>query len=756
MTFVVERVELSNIRHHKHFVFEPDRSGITAISGLNGTGKSTIIDSIAWALFGTKPSGVGRIASLLREGTDLKKEPCFVKVFLEVEHGNLIVERKMVTAAGAVECTVWEKKRGGKDFDHVSGPAVSHTEPVIRKLLQMDERGFLSAVFVQQKQVDQLITATPKERGQVIEKLTGISSISAGIDGARQNYNELKKSIQQNDFDETTLSSLRSEEEKVRQQFSGVKEKYDELSLRVDDAHKVVQSAREKLQNLEKVEESAAKIREKIVAVDARIASKEEELHSAYSQKKSMKGKLAKSGGAGDVEKIANNLDRLRKEQKKQQEEFYRVSSRIDSDKEMIAAAESLVEQSTVKDLETVELKSEAMVLKRDNSERNVTKLRNAIAGKKERVTSYLKALEIIEGEDHTCPTCLQSVDDVEKAAGGLRDLLSETERSITEDEKNVKKFQNFVDFCEEGLKKFEKLREALNVLEQYSSLIVEQEKKKTVIAGEVAAREKEIAALEKIYTDARFSQELQEEYDRISRFVVTLSDEIEKLRKEASVLREEQKSLGTVSASDVAKARKQYTDANDRYHALFAECGEKREAMQVLETKLEFYGEKIAAAEESEHRYRKLLESVEIAQNSVDVLEEFRKKRVKEAIPLVSHYASTLLNRFTDGKFSEMRLDEKFNAYVVLRDGKSRPVGLLSGGEFSVVALALRIAISMLLNAGNSENALILDEVLVSQDSERSEAILNTIKEVCEGQVIMISHGDTTAAVADKVIELS
>ena len=136
-------------------------------------------------------------------------------------------------------------------------------------------------------------------------------------------------------------------------------------------------------------------------------------------------------------------------------------------------------------------------------------------------------------------------------------------------------------------------------------------------------------------------------------------------------------------------------------------------------------------------------------------VLEEFREERIKTSLPIVSAYASDLLSRFTDGKFTQLKLDKKFNASVSLANGVERPVGLLSGGELSSAAIALRLAISLLLNSGSSSTMLGLDEVLVSQDAERSELILTTIRDIFQGQLVIISHGPNTNEIADKVIEL-
>ena len=61
-----------------------------------------------------------------------------------------------------------------------------------------------------------------------------------------------------------------------------------------------------------------------------------------------------------------------------------------------------------------------------------------------------------------------------------------------------------------------------------------------------------------------------------------------------------------------------------------------------------------------------------------------------------------------------------------------------------------------MLLNQGTSQNLIILDEVLVSQDYTRAEAIIETIREICKGQIVLIAHNDSIDAHSDKVVEIT
>ena len=154
--------------------------------------------------------------------------------------------------------------------------------------------------------------------------------------------------------------------------------------------------------------------------------------------------------------------------------------------------------------------------------------------------------------------------------------------------------------------------------------------------------------------------------------------------------------------------------------------------------------------------KYKDMLTQVEEAVTTTNVVERFRETRIEDSVPVIEEYASDLISRFTSGKFVRLEMDKKFNATVVLADGRRRPVGMLSGGEMSAAAIALRVAISMLLNQGTSQNLIILDEVLVSQDYTRAEAIIETIREICKGQIVLIAHNDSIDAHSDKVVEIT
>lgn len=80
----INKLEIENVKRVKAVTIKPTENGITVIGGKNQQGKTTVLDSIAWALGGNKfrPSNPGREGSVI---------PPSLKVTLS---NGLVVERK--------------------------------------------------------------------------------------------------------------------------------------------------------------------------------------------------------------------------------------------------------------------------------------------------------------------------------------------------------------------------------------------------------------------------------------------------------------------------------------------------------------------------------------------------------------------------------------------------------------------------------------------------------------------------------------
>lgn len=84
MTMKINKLEIENVKRIKAVKIEPSENGLTVIGGRNNQGKTSVLDSIAWALGGEryKPSGATREGSVIPPNLHI------------VMSNGLVVERK--------------------------------------------------------------------------------------------------------------------------------------------------------------------------------------------------------------------------------------------------------------------------------------------------------------------------------------------------------------------------------------------------------------------------------------------------------------------------------------------------------------------------------------------------------------------------------------------------------------------------------------------------------------------------------------
>lgn len=759
MTIILKRVELSNIRSHKHVVFEPEAEGITAISGPNGTGKSTIVDSIAWVLYGTKPTGVSKVSAIYREDALFGDDRCFAIVEIEVENQYLKVERRMVNKNGAVECEVWEKitdKDGTEKFKQVAGPAVSHAEPYIRKRLRMDEKGFLSAILVQQKQVDQLISASPRERAEVIEKLTGISAVTAALVESRQEFNSLKKVASISTVDESALAALKMDRDELAVSIEKQTVSVGDIRRKVSELKKAGVELRDNVAEESQKREAAEELREEQTVVNTKIESRESELERLTEDRKAQRKKLSLISSGTSLEEIEPKVKALKGDLRGKELQSAKIDSELVKNRRKLQDYSKIIESS---DLETAEEVTNA----RDSVRSALQGALDEIGTQKASILSadsemkkIAKAISVLTGGDGTCPTCLQHIDNVSAAVTVLDNEVTALKKSKEDSKSKILELQEVEESSRTSISEHDLILEAITQSESLSVLIEEGSVSFSNLGSDIITLEGELKALEKVYNAAKRHEDIKNDYDRLLARSKTVSNEIEALKSRKDEIEEELTTAGTISSAALAKLRTKLDEARASHTKLMMTLTESKGELNLSNERLLHLHEKIAKAEDEIKKYKDLLKSVEVASASTNLIEEFREERIRTSIPVIEVYASDLLSRFTEGKFTSLRIDGKFNTTVVLANGIERAVGLLSGGELSAASMALRLAISMLLNSGSSTNLIILDEVLVSQDAGRAELILSTVKDVCKGQVVLIAHNDSIDGIADKVVELS
>ncbi|HEY0868020.1 MAG TPA: SMC family ATPase [Fimbriimonas sp.] len=207
-----------------------------------------------------------------------------------------------------------------------------------------------------------------------------------------------------------------------------------------------------------------------------------------------------------------------------------------------------------------------------------------------------------------------------------------------------------------------------------------------------------------------------------------------------------------------------QATLAVSDHNTLLRDLGSAETLVAQKRTQLDMAARALDAAalrlEEVRKRQQELKETKARHALHDHAVKEMRKMRAAlnaNIGPDLAARASENLSLLTNGRYDTLRLDTDFSAELV-EDGVAKAV--ISGGEEDVVALALRLALSELIQErqGRPMSLLILDEVFGSLDADRRQAVLDRLTAL-KGrfqQILVISHIEEINQVADQCLYLA
>lgn len=759
-------VSLSFFRGIKHRVFTPAIDGITAIVGENGTGKTSVLAGISWCLYGEKPEGARRADALINEKANYKKgdRTQVTCVIIAGDDHLLRINRRITSAKGATEVDLWQRPAADAatmsaealladdGWEHVAGPAVSHANPVIVRALGMDSRQYFAAVHVQQKQVDDLIR--DRKRGEVIEQQTGITALTVARDKAREEVNALKRSSRDLHVDKRAVKDAEKAVTVAKADVEKLRSRVAKGEVKTGDARCKYEKARTVFEEKSAAYTAGQERRARKAALTERIEGAKARIGALEAEKRELMGRVGAHTGGVTVEDAKNSLASARDALDAARDRERAASALVEEAK---AAAERL--QAALTDSNSEMLTEAALTETMSTLSADVEKLQRefdalrdqcvAARADRDRLMRAADMLRGNSGDAHVCPTCQQDVEDAKALADSLTLQAQEANEKSEQLEAEGARVRGALNETQTRLEAARARLVTVGECAPVAGLLGEREKALADAADAVRAASVSVEAADMVLSSAVEFQGVRAQLDRASSEIRALLSSIGDADAELAAL---PKGERLVSGETVDNARERMLACQttlSEYEGLLAQLrvdeANASGALSVRESELAGVRARMA-------RYSEALEAIEVASGALAVVEEYRAERIRTGVPLVAEAASRFLAACTDGAFTGLSLDEKYNVSVTTADGVGRDCGVLSGGELSAAAMALRMGLAEVAGGGGM---MVLDEVLVSQDAARAELMLQAVKSLSAGQVVMVAHSPVVLDVADAIVEM-
>ncbi len=417
---LLKSIKLNNIRSYLDQKIDFS-IGSLLLSGDIGSGKSTILLAVEFALFGSKPSELPA-SSLLRHG----KNEGSVELSFELEGKNIIIKRNLKKGKNGIK----------QEVGHViTGGIKKELSPVEMKSQIFDLLGYPKDLVAKGKDLIYRYTVyTPQEEMKRILA----EDTDTRLNTLRKVFNIDKyKKIREN-----SSIFLRSVKEK-RKEFGGFISDLEEKKKELEQIKKEISDLDEKIKiimpKVEKAKEDVNKKRKKI---------------SVYEDKVNELNKLR-----NDSTILDSDLNNIIKNHNKNNNDIERLIKQI-TELENNLGKEEIIDSAVIKE-------------KVQNLEYNLKKLNEELENIKQKLNEYginkSKAEEIIDtvSKMEKCPLCLQNVEHEHK--NSIKDWEI---RNIIEAEQNIKVYSEKEKEIRHKSDSVEKEREVLRESESKIELI--------------------------------------------------------------------------------------------------------------------------------------------------------------------------------------------------------------------------------------------------------------------------------------------
>jgi exonuclease SbcC len=310
---ILNKVKLNDFISHKSTELDLGY-GINVVIGPNGSGKTSVLDAISFALFNDYSSR-GKKENLINS----KASKC--RTAVEFTEGGIKY---------AVEWSMERNKsaRGGlyrlQDGNRAmlaqgGGNAIV---PEVEKILGIDKSMFVQSIYVRQGEIEDLVTAKPADRKALVSKLLGVEDLQRAWENIRLVIDEYEGSSDRLDGELAQKSPIEADKKKYiaaslesEKSLRSMKKALQEVEKRIDALQTLLDQLKESKKTFDRLDKEKSIVEKAIDNDRKRLTEAETELDKVLEAEKKTKRLEDEVNKLPFLEKYADGLAEKREQE---------------------------------------------------------------------------------------------------------------------------------------------------------------------------------------------------------------------------------------------------------------------------------------------------------------------------------------------------------------------------------------------------------------------------------------------------------
>lgn len=712
---ILKKVTIENFKSIGNTVsLDLNKNGTCLISGRNGSGKTSLIESIVWCIYGvTKLKADNVVNKIIGENTKVELE------FSEREKDYVITRyRKHKTHKNNVY--IFE------NGNNISLKNQVDTQDLIQKIVGIDSRAFMSSIVLSSETYKQFLRETNSVRLQIFESVFSLRELNDFKKIALQKIKSLENDIKEKDkeliitknYNESDLNALRTYKNRYTDTISKIDAQIASFRGDIDSCNRAIDSTagidfdnemRKALDYQVKLNEFNSKKKD--------LDSLKKDLEYAENEYKLLDTKIK---DYTDTLYYKYSIFELRQESKKNSEYEAAVNKKDELDKKLL------------------EIRSEIRTQKQ-NLENIKTKISDKNLEKK-KINS-----KISEIDSHVCPVCGNHLED-EKAEEIKKSCISELCKLDTDiGDLDVKEYD-----LEQRLN--ELLSDESKAVSELKALVIEKPKYSVTEIKAIAEKMKE-ASLNLESCKKRFEELSLKKEELKSKIDIYSLDELPAYDGYSVEWLNDNKDNLTKLYAKIESLTKQIELAEEMKKTAFDKSYVQKtmDLIKERKEKIEVLNSEILSLRRERAQYQVLDDVFSNGENG------FKKYFIDNTIDLFNEKINTFLPFFFEDEI-EIKFDKNLNDSIVFR-GKETDFEELSSGEKTRAELCVIFSLYFMVQSlfGCGTNLLAVDELLDrGLDEPGIKAAKSVLDDISKNTLVfVVTHRDDLKELFSNVITI-
>ncbi len=723
---MILKVKLHNWKSHFNSELE-FKEGVNVLVGEMGSGKSSVLDAISFALYGTTPalqSKTTKLDNLLRREPQ-KTNEAFVELFFKLGENVYSVKRTIKRKKGTTDAEI---RKNGTLIESASSKKVTEE---VEKLLKMDFDMFSRAVYSEQNNLDYFLNLRAGERKKKIDELLKLDRFSNARKNCITMFNKLKtlresvseelKRIQE-DKDILNIPELEKEISVLETKLLNIDKFFRENSEKLEKAKIELRELNIKKENSRKLKEKFSQLQGQLERIKVMISQETEKNNIQIPQ-------YSKRDIPNKISELENKLERIKNNKRKFdfiEKEIFQIETSLSHARKELETLEKNKEkfknfEKITKELNELEIKKEEFKNKLNQNEIQIKELREHIF--------HLR-------KNNECPVCLSELslstkekviskkENLIKTLENENEVLSHNLKELEKSLSNLKtEWENLLQFKKVDEKIKEKEIEVEKSTKQIKELVENKEKLEKEISG---VNEDDLVTVKRILELRLNEKEIVEKLEFVNNKLLEINFKEEVLEKKVNEKFHIEKQL------EVARSEKL---------SINSLLNEKRKYLKLIKEKQE-------KLNELERKSKKYFELQDFLSKFADALEDTQVALRILFVDTVNMVVQDLWSQiYPYEDYNSLKLEASEDYALKLKSVGGNWVsvnGEVSGGERHSAALVLRIAFSLVL--APEMKILILDEPTHNLDMRAVRDLADTLKSRVSNlidQLFVITHDE-------------